>query len=311
MQVARSMRSMHQRRWTDASRVAALVGATAVAAALLDLATLRSATALPALLALALLVAALAAGALVAGRRATALRAEVVHLRAAQEDVRRDAASIAHDLRSPLTTVCSYLDLLAAGSFGPISSEARVAAQRAGLATARVRALVDGVLLQHARAAAARPLTPGAVDLRALLRDVTDSLAAEIVGTGAEVTVEPLPLVSGDPQALFRVFSNLVENAVKYARPGEAPCVTITGHAAAGRLEIAVHDRGVGIPAEERERVFAPEARAANARAIAPGHGLGLATVRRLVHALGGEAWIDPAVMDGATVRLSLPLAEG
>ena len=114
-----------------------------------------------------------------------------------------------------------------------------------------------------------------------LRRDVTEALRTEIMAKHAEVTVEPLPSVMGNPAQLFRVFENLVQNAVKYARPSETPMVLITGGCKNGRAEIVVHDLGIGIPAEDCERVFEPTTRAANGESVALGHGLGLATVRR------------------------------
>jgi signal transduction histidine kinase len=251
---------------------------------------------------------ALAVGVVAAGHRASMLQREVVALRSQQAASRRDAAGIAHDLRAPLTTIAACLDLLAEGSLGDLTPEARDAARRAARASARVRSLVDGVLLSEVRQAASQPLAPS-VDLRGLLRDVTDSLSADIAGSGAEITVEPMPRVQGDPARLFRVFANLIQNSLKYARPGEAPCVSVTGSLADGRLEVAVHDRGIGIPLEDRERVFSPWSRGANGAAVARGHGLGLATTRQLVRELGGDVWIE-SVTDGATIRVSLPLAE-
>jgi len=250
----------------------------------------------------------LAASMVVAGRRASMLQREVVALRSQQAAARRDAAGVAHDLRAPLTTIAACLDLLAGGSLGDLTPEARDAARRAARASARVRSLVDGVLLAEVRQAASQPLAPS-VDLRVLLRDVTDSLSADIAGSGAEITVEPMPRVQGDADRLFRVFANLIQNSLKYARPGEAPCVSVTGSLGSGRLEVAVHDRGIGIPLEDREYVFSPWSRSANGATIARGHGLGLATTRQLVRELGGDVWIE-SVTDGATIRVSLPLAE-
>lgn len=247
--------------------------------------------------------------AVIAQRRASVLSAEVTRMRALQHDARLGIAGMAHDLKGPLSTVASYLDLIAAGALGPVSEDTRAAARRAGAASARARTLVESALLQHVEASAARPPAVDAVDLRSLIRDVTEALRAEIAASNAEVMVEPLPRVLGDEARLFRVFENLVQNAVKYARPGEAPMVTITGSSENGRAEIAVRDHGIGIRAEDRERVFDATARAGNGRAIAFGHGLGLATVRALVRDLGGEVWVDATNLDGATVRLSLPLA--
>ena len=240
--------------------------------------------------------------------RSSALAGEVARLHAAQDDSRTEMASMAHDLKGPLSTVTSYLDLIADGALGPISHDTRIAAQHAAQASVRARVLVESALLQHVEAAATRPLDLATIDLRALLRDVTDALRAEIAASHAEVTVEPLPTVRGNATQLFRVFENLVQNAVKYARPGETPVITITGSAQDGRAEILVSDHGIGIPFEDAERVFDTSTRAGNGMSVAQGHGLGLATVRRLVREQGGDAWIDRAAIEGTTVRLSLPL---
>lgn len=249
--------------------------------------------------------------------RSRTLAGEVAQLHAAHEEAERgvaqqvahEIAGIAHDLKGPLTTVSSYLDLITQGALGPVSEDARHAAQRAAQASERARHLVESALLQHVESTAARPLDLETVDLRSLIRDVTDALRAEISASQAEVTVEPLPAVRGNATLLFRVFENLVQNAVKYARPGETPVVSISGASRGGHAEIVVRDRGIGIPAVDHERVFEAAARAANGTAAAPGHGLGLATVRRLLREQGGDAWIDPSHLDGAAIRLTLPLA--
>lgn len=249
--------------------------------------------------------------------RSSASARQVERMRAmqhAQQDAsRRELAGIVHDLKGPLATVASYLDLIAEGALGPVNEETRDAALRAAGASARARALVESALLQHVESVAARPAVPpvgtDAIDLHALIREVTEALHADLIARHAEVTVEPLPRVRGDQARLFRIFENLVQNAVKYARPGESPIVTITGSVQRDRAEIAVSDHGIGIPAEDRDRVFEAGARADNGADLAAGQGLGLVTVRRLVHDLGGEVWIDPAPAEGATFRLSLPLA--
>ncbi len=240
--------------------------------------------------------------------QSSALAREVSALRSVQDTAQHEMASMAHDLKGPLSTVTSYLDLIADGALGPVSDDKRVAAQRAAQASVRARTLVESALLQHVEATASRPPDVATVDLRALIRDVTDALYAEIAASQAEVTVEPLPVVRGNATQLFRVFENLVQNAVKYARPGETPVITITGSMTDGHAEILVTDHGIGIPSEDCERVGGTSTRAANGTSVAQGHGLGLATVRRLVREQGGDAWIDRTACDGATVRLSLPL---
>ncbi|RLT41284.1 MAG: sensor histidine kinase [Chloroflexi bacterium] len=242
---------------------------------------------------------------------AMAVRVRIVE-RARAVEVRRELASIAHDLKGPLSTIASYLDMIVQGTLGPVSEETRIAAPRAALASMRAHSVVESVLLRHVQSAATRPVPVETVDLRSVIRDVTEALHAEIAASQAEVTVEPLLRVVADHAQLFRVFENLVQNAVKYARPGEAPVVTITGSCDADRAEIAVRDHGIGIPSADCERVFEIAARAVNGQSVAfgHGHGHGLATVRRLVRDLGGEVWVDTTSLDGATVRLSLPLAK-
>lgn len=187
-------------------------------------------------------------------------------------------------------------------------------------ASTQLGSLIDAMLLRQAQTQAAAPpqLLSGVpavhreVDLRALLQDVTDALAADIGASGAEVSVGPLPLVRGDRDRLFRVFENLVQNSLKYARPAEAPCISVTGAIAGDRLEVSVTDHGIGIPIEDHERVFTAGVRCEAGRAIAPGEGLGLATVRQLTRELGGDAWIvggSEGDVAGTTVRLALPLA--
>ena len=226
------------------------------------------------------------------------------------------AAAVAHDLRSPLVTVHSYLELLAGGAFGPLPPEARRAAERATRAAARAQALVERTLREHAIETATAPIEhsdaerAATVNLVALLTDVTASLEAEIAGSGAQVTIGRLPAVRGDGTALYRVFTNLLQNAVTHGAPagGAAPHIHVAGRESDGMCEIEVRDRGPGIASADIERIFGAGARG-DAEPVAPGSGLGLATVRRLVVEQGGRVWIDDTVSEGTCVRLSLPAA--
>lgn len=224
------------------------------------------------------------------------------------------AAAIVHDLRSPLVTVHSYLELLTEEAFGPIPNEAKQAARRATLAAGRAQELIEETLRRYAVEAAGRPLdAPAAppattVDLGPLIDGVVASLDAEIRKSGAEVEVGELPSVRGHSAALHRVFANLIENALKYHVPGERPRITVSCDAGGGRCEVVVRDHGIGIPAEQHARIFDVRARVA-AAAEQPGLGLGLATVRELIAQQGGQVWVDAAVTDGACFRVSLPAA--
>lgn len=229
-----------------------------------------------------------------------------------------DSAAIVHDLRSPLITTRSYLELLAGESLGPLPEGARAAVERASRAAAQAERLVEQSLRMHAVEAASVPeaavaanaeTASSTVDLSSLIGDVTDSLRWEIEAAEAQLDIAALPNVVGDRTALFRIFANLVQNAVRHGKRHDAgdipPHVSIEARMNGAMCEIEIRDAGAGIPLEMRERVFDPGFRSAGS----PGEGLGLATARQLVLEQGGWVWIDRAAGTGTSVRLSLPAA--
>ena len=251
-----------------------------------------------------------------------------------------DRDALAHDLRGPLLTVRSYFDLLADDAFGALPPDARALVRRGAAVTAHAQAVLDHALTgapppPHSRQAgqaegargpadSAHPPAPPAghpsgaaalslnealplseaVSLNEVLARVCDALAADIHATGARVDIGSLPEARGDATALSRVFSNLVENSLKYARPGQPPHIEISGHVQGEQCQLAVRDRGTGIAPEQAERVFGAAARATDA---APGRGLGLGIVRSIVEAHGGRVWADTAAEHGVCIRLTLP----
>jgi len=230
------------------------------------------------------------------------LRAELESLRAEQAASRLESASLAHDLRAPLVTVRSYLELLAEDSFGELPEQARTAATSAAQATSRAQSIVETTLRSRAERSA-----PRAVNMNSLIDEVTAALAADLKRVRAQIEIGDLPEVIGDGDAIYRVLENLLQNALKFTPPGERPRVEVTAAVRNGQCEIGVRDWGTGIAASERERVFEVGERG-DAGAV-EGRGLGLATVRRLVTELGGRVWIDPDVADGTLVRVALPAA--
>ena len=246
---------------------------------------------------------------------AAALRSrsrEAERLREEQRALQAELASVAHDLRAPLVTANSYFELLAEEAFGRLPADALQAAQRGKIASQRARTLAESALrrsLRHSRDGAAAATT---VDLGALVGEVMIGLRADIAESDAEVEIRDLPAAHADGQAMYRVFANLIENAIKYAPPGRRPRIQVSGYPEGDFVNISVRDWGIGIARREQEQVFALYERAdAASGSAAEGAGIGLATVRKLVHEQGGRVWIDPLVTDGTCVRLALPAAQG
>ena len=172
----------------------------------------------------------------------------------------------------------------------------------------RLAKLVDDLLdLSKIQAGAVQP-RPDWCDLS----DVVASAVAHLPETQAIELELPLdlPLVQADAAQLERVFSNLLENAIKFSPPG-AP-VRITGGAAAGRVTVRVTDHGRGIPAPQRARVFEPFFRGRTDRspvAAGAGSGLGLAIVKGFVEANGGRIVLQSGTDRGTSFAVSFPVA--
>ena len=123
---------------------------------------------------------------------------------------------------------------------------------------------------------------------------------------GATIAIEePLPPVASDRLALEQIFSILIDNALKYLRPGKPGHVTVRGRSAGSRVNYEVRDNGRGIDPKDRERVF--ELFRRSGVQDRPGEGIGLAAVRALVYRLGGRLTLTSALDQGSTFRLFLP----
>jgi two-component system phosphate regulon sensor histidine kinase PhoR len=147
------------------------------------------------------------------------------------------------------------------------------------------------------------------VDVHEVLAAVAEAFALRIEQRGGQLVCElgaPGPVVSGDRVHLAGIFSNLVDNAVKYSP--EAPLVRVVTAESGGFLEVKVTDRGQGIAREDQRRVFEKYYRCPTGnRHDVKGYGLGLSFVKRLVRAHGGFVELHSLPGRGTTVTVSLP----
>ncbi|GAA1825530.1 hypothetical protein GCM10009812_16950 [Nocardioides marinus] len=240
--------------------------------------------------------------------RTRELTSAVAELGAAHAELERSnqvltafAGQVAHDLRNPLSAVRMSLDLLQEQVESPDLDAETLAyvATRATSGAERMQSLIDD-LLAYARVGG--QMGRGEVDLEAVVADVRADLAVAL--EGAEVTVGPLPTVTGDEVQLRAVLQNLVANSAKFAAPGERARIEVCGTTTAHGWRLEVIDHGLGVPEADRGRVFLPLARA---HETVEGHGIGLATVRRIIDAHHGRIGIDETPGGGATVWIELP----
>ena len=212
------------------------------------------------------------------------------------------AAIASHDLSAPLLTVSGFLTLLEERYGDGLDADAADFVHHAQSGTQRMQRLIAD-LLEYSRVGRTG-IAPEEVDLAVLARETLVGLRAAIEDAGAEIVIDPLPVVSGDPRALGRVLQNLVSNAVKFA--GRArPVVHVTARALDHGWEIAVIDNGVGVDPAEREQIFKMFHRLGGDGV--DGTGLGLAICERIVERHGGRIWVDAAAGGGSAFRFELP----
>lgn len=221
----------------------------------------------------------------------------------ANADLQRFAAMAAHDLRSPLTAIVGYADLLARQ---PVADEGLVGTAITGIqkGSARLLALIDE-LLTFTRAGSAQLVTD-AVDLDALVERSLTELGPLIDDARASITVEPLGTVRADRVLLGQVVQNLLVNALTHVTDGVAPQVRVDVVRDDDAATLRVADNGPGVPPEERERVIEPFERGDGARGRA-GTGLGLAICQRVAEHHGGRLVIGDAPEGGAEFSVVLP----
>lgn len=212
---------------------------------------------------------------------------------------------VTHDLKAPVYTLKGMIGIFEEDFQKQMTSEQREVLDHMHKATARLEELIGGVLEYSRISAEEVSLEP--VDLGAVLGEVMSDLSGQIKETNASVEVRsPMPAVLGDRMKLYRIFSNLVGNALKYRSPERAPHVVIREIESSlpRRVVIGVEDNGCGIPEDKLEIIFRPFHR------VTPGNvegtGIGLASVRRLIDKLGGEVEAQSELGKGSTFFVTL-----
>lgn len=210
-------------------------------------------------------------------------------------------AELSHDMAVPLTAIIATLEMLDE-ELGEDPAPAVVTLlARAVRAADRMQSMLDRCM-EADIAPASRTSTE--VDLRELAHELAEDSSELLEQAGARLVIGTLPVVRADPDAMYSVLQNLLTNAVKFGRPGVVPRLSISANRVESAWRISVTDNGVGIPAQRRTEVFRSFLRL---NAQVQGHGIGLGTVARIVHALGGRVGVDEVPGGGADVWFQLP----
>lgn len=211
-----------------------------------------------------------------------------------------------HELRTPLTSVLGQAQL-ALRYVERDPARTRDAIVRTIEQASRMNRLLNE-LLDHAR------VTVGALSLEVVTFDLGLAIAVatpqyehgDVPRIRFRAPREKV-YVRGDPDRIAQIVGNLLDNALKYS-PSESP-IAVSLEVVGGQAFVRVEDQGVGIPANERDRIFAPFFRTSRTREL-PGTGLGLHISRRLAEQHRGRLWLERRTDTGSVFTLALPLAE-
>jgi signal transduction histidine kinase len=230
-------------------------------------------------------------------------------LRAARQMQVDFVANVSHELRTPLTAVKGTVETLRDGAVDDPQVRDRFLETVEG-ETDRLIRLVNDLLTLSRADSEALTLQRETVDLVDLARHIVERVTPQAEGRGLQLRVEALPdalLCLADRDHIEQVLLNLLDNGLKYSRPGGTVTVRVGG-GPEGSARLQVQDEGIGIPAGELPRIGERFYRADRARSRAEGgSGLGLAIAQALVEAHGGRLSIESEEGQGTQVTFTLP----
>ncbi len=237
------------------------------------------------------------------------------------EEVKADFVSmLVHDMRSPLTGISGFSDILAEQILGPLNCDQSQALENVQKNCDRLLHLIDDIL-DHSRLEAGKmQVFPNPLDTKPLVEQVLTSMSILFADKDLAVTLtipEEMPLVMGDEKQLTRVLVNLLNNAVKFTPSGGHLSVRLTLVAPTSPAEprhlvqVDIQDTGAGIPASQQEDLFNRYQQLPSSGIFRKGTGLGLAICKELVGLHHGKIWVESPADENGGSRFSftLPLA--
>ncbi len=224
-------------------------------------------------------------------------------LEASNADLERFAYIASHDIREPLRTISTYLELLQRRYGDSLDDHAKEMIEESASTAYRAHSLVED-LLTYSRVGG-RVRSMETVDMDKTLKAAMANLSAAIEKENARIVCAPLPPVCADGQQMVQLLQNLVANGIKF-HGTNAPEVHVSAERRDGFLVFSVSDNGIGIREEDRPRMFQMFQRL-NALDRYQGSGIGLAVCRKIVERHGGRIWFESEVDKGTTFCFSLP----
>ncbi len=229
-------------------------------------------------------------------------RMNAAELKRSNENLQRFAHAVAHEVKSPLQVVNSCISILRRRLANSVDDSTEDVLAETEEAVSRLRTLIDEMLM-FSRVDGGKG--DEFIDLKNAALEAVDNLSDLLRACGGRVELKlNLPQIKGRDRLFVHLFQNLISNAVRH-RSEEPPHIVITGKDHGVDCSVSVADNGVGIEADELEKVFDLFYRGGSTNT--EGSGVGLAFCRNVVELHGGSMWAESTPGQGATISFRIP----
>ena len=225
-------------------------------------------------------------------------------LKEAYDELDTFSFTISHDLRTPLSSIKNYTEIILEDHGHELSEDARQLFDKVVRGTNKMASLIKNVLHYSRVGRATIEVNP--IDMHKLLHEIREELLAPYRDRDIEFNIKNTPPISGDKTMIMQLFSNLAGNAVKYSTNAQVPRIEIDGEVKDGTINYTVTDNGIGIDMKHANRVFELFKRLDNVREI-EGSGVGLAIAKRIVDKHQGKIWLESKPNNGTKFYVSIP----
>ncbi len=232
-----------------------------------------------------------------------ALQRRAAQLEVANQELESFSYSVSHDLKAPLRSMCGFSEALMSDHAAHLDEESRNYLERIHSAGIRMTQLIDDLLALSK--VAKTEMKREAVDLSALADALADEFVKSFPDRDIEFVIMPDIRVVGDSRLLQIVLENLMGNSVKFTAARSKARIDFGVQRPTGNPVYFVRDNGAGFDMAYVSKLFKPFQRL-HEESRFPGHGIGLATVRRIIHRHGGRIWAEGVLDIGATFFFTL-----
>jgi signal transduction histidine kinase len=232
------------------------------------------------------------------------------HLRALNQLKDEYLFSVAHEVRTPLSSLVASVEVLASDYGQMPADELRRTVQRIERAAVRMHTLVENVLDAGSIRAGRFSIHPSPIHLAAAIDGAVSTVQPLLDEKEQHVTLDlpdKLPAVQADARRISQVFANLLSNACKYGPIGDE--IHVSAELQSDSVAVRITDHGPGIPLPEQGELFERYFRSSSSARSSPGTGLGLAISKAIVEAHGGTVGLESEPGRGTTVWFTLPVA--